>query len=378
MAKGIYYGVNGQPRKVKKLYYGVNGQPRKVKKAYIGVKGTPRIIYSAGIQRISNVPPLSVARGNPCGATNPNFAIFAGGSLNWGNIWSGMDNVDAYDSRLAKVAVANLTKSADGFAGATLGNWALFEAGLHLIDWRDGNPTSESISEAYDLNLTKTSLIPYRQRSYDMIGISMPNFAIFAGGMWRNGDSGVEIASVHTRDLSLVTKNVGVIGIGGGDRITFGCKFNNLACFYCTNNIIATYDSTLVQVKINSPSTGFYGKGVSTNEYMITTRNYTPNTSTAIDKNWVKHDIAPLPYIADSSISNEDTAMFLSRYWANNSNEMINATQYYDNNLTLNVAESLPTNYAKRGVVRFKDYFMFAGGTLDSVTLFNTVDAYEF
>lgn len=47
MGHGVYVGVDGQKKKVKKIYVGVDGQRRKVKKGYVGVDGKPHLFYSA-------------------------------------------------------------------------------------------------------------------------------------------------------------------------------------------------------------------------------------------------------------------------------------------------------------------------------------------
>ena len=49
MAKGLYVGVDGIARKIKKAYVGVDGIARKIKKAYVGVDGVARLIYSADV-----------------------------------------------------------------------------------------------------------------------------------------------------------------------------------------------------------------------------------------------------------------------------------------------------------------------------------------
>ena len=58
MAKGIYIGVNGIAKKVKKLYVGVSGVAKKVKKAYVGVGGVAKLAYTS-----SNVKIVSFANG---------------------------------------------------------------------------------------------------------------------------------------------------------------------------------------------------------------------------------------------------------------------------------------------------------------------------
>lgn len=47
MAKGIYPGVVGSARKVKKLFVGINGAARKVKKVYVGVGGVARLSWTS-------------------------------------------------------------------------------------------------------------------------------------------------------------------------------------------------------------------------------------------------------------------------------------------------------------------------------------------
>lgn len=47
MAKGLYFGVGGGARKVKKLYFGVGNVARKIKKIYIGVNNVARLCYTS-------------------------------------------------------------------------------------------------------------------------------------------------------------------------------------------------------------------------------------------------------------------------------------------------------------------------------------------
>lgn len=47
MARGIYRGVDGVARKVKKEYRGVDGVARRIKKEYRGVDGVARLCYSS-------------------------------------------------------------------------------------------------------------------------------------------------------------------------------------------------------------------------------------------------------------------------------------------------------------------------------------------
>ena len=49
MAKNMYFGVDGTPRRIKNIYFGVDGAARKVKAAFIGIDGVARQFYSSGI-----------------------------------------------------------------------------------------------------------------------------------------------------------------------------------------------------------------------------------------------------------------------------------------------------------------------------------------
>lgn len=46
---GLYIGVNGVPKKIKKMYVGVNGISKEIKKGYIGVNGIPKLFYQNNI-----------------------------------------------------------------------------------------------------------------------------------------------------------------------------------------------------------------------------------------------------------------------------------------------------------------------------------------
>jgi hypothetical protein len=49
MAKGVYVGVGGVARKIKKVYVGVGGLSRKVKKIYVGANGVARLVWSGSV-----------------------------------------------------------------------------------------------------------------------------------------------------------------------------------------------------------------------------------------------------------------------------------------------------------------------------------------
>lgn len=49
MAKNMYFGVDGTPRRVKNIYFGVDGVARKVKAAFIGIDSVARQFWPSVI-----------------------------------------------------------------------------------------------------------------------------------------------------------------------------------------------------------------------------------------------------------------------------------------------------------------------------------------
>ena len=127
MAKGIYIGVDGKARKVKKAYIGVDGKARKIKKGYIGIDGVARLFYSAEqvLSRYGTSSNLSSSKYGAAGASNGEYALFAGGETYSGGYNSA---VDAYSKTLVKSSATNLTWKVRYLAGAGIGEYALYPA----------------------------------------------------------------------------------------------------------------------------------------------------------------------------------------------------------------------------------------------------------
>lgn len=133
MAKGIYFGVNGKARKVKKVYIGVGGKARKVKKVYIGVNGKARLVFTSQRELIytgnssnGKVAGLSQAKMYLMAASVGGYALFAGG-------WNGnrFNTVDAYNGALSKTTATGLSQVRANGAGASGKTHALFAGGYN-------------------------------------------------------------------------------------------------------------------------------------------------------------------------------------------------------------------------------------------------------
>lgn len=92
MAKGMYVGVGGKARKIKKAYVGIGGKARKIKKGYVGIGGVARCFWSGGeLGYYGTVTPLSVGRTGLAGASVGNYALFAGGYIGGSGYKSAVD-----------------------------------------------------------------------------------------------------------------------------------------------------------------------------------------------------------------------------------------------------------------------------------------------
>ena len=173
MAKGVYIGVGGKARKVKKMYAGIGGKARKVKKAYVGVNGVARLFFSSGeLRYYGTVAGLSVARSSLAAAAVGDYALFGGGYNPYNNPGP---VVDVYQKSLVKsTSVSLFTKKYD-LAAATVGNYALFASGK--------NTNAYFTVEAFNASLVRSDA-PGSAAVYDLAGVSAGNYALFGGGYY--------------------------------------------------------------------------------------------------------------------------------------------------------------------------------------------------
>ena len=157
----IYVGTN----KIKSIYVGTT----KIKKVYCG----STLVWSGEVARYGTVTALSQARNSLAGASNSNYALFAGGQYhsNYGS-----KVVDAYNSSLTRSGVT-LVESAIGAMGASVGAYALFGGGRVSVE---ASVPHTSVA-AFDTSLTRNSLTLHT-RTEGGVGISTSNYAILAGG----------------------------------------------------------------------------------------------------------------------------------------------------------------------------------------------------
>lgn len=142
MAKGIYVGVGGVARKVKKLYVGVGGVARKVKKAYIGVNGVARLMFSAGLS-YGNTTPLSIARYGAKGVSTPSYMLFTCG-LSGEGYQNAQQGIDAYSKSLVK-STTSISDQTYQHAVAPIGQYGIISCGMRSGSW---NKNTDAINDS--------------------------------------------------------------------------------------------------------------------------------------------------------------------------------------------------------------------------------------
>jgi len=199
MAKGIYVGVNGVARKVKKVYIGTGNVARKVKKGYIGVGGVARPFWTGGeVAYYGTATPLSAG----CGANAApagGYAVFAGGiNALSGGIFTYTRAVDAYSSNLVKSSAPNLDDDVASFgAAAGSANYAMFAGGIKVLT--QSSSSYLPYVYAYGASLVKSKLPDLNTGMSYFAGAKAGDCIIFAGGY-----NGQVFADVYLYNASLV------------------------------------------------------------------------------------------------------------------------------------------------------------------------------
>lgn len=121
MAKGVYVGVGGVARKVKKIYVGVDGVARKVKRGYIGVGGVARLFFSGGELAYYGEATAGVYPFGTATSFNGN-AIFAAGGRDSTNT---VGNMCRYDNALTRTTM-QLGSTAISPSSTSTSSYAMF------------------------------------------------------------------------------------------------------------------------------------------------------------------------------------------------------------------------------------------------------------
>jgi hypothetical protein len=154
------------------------------------------------------------ARFNPSGIDGDTYALFGGGQSTW-NVYN---NVDAFNTSLTRSNPTALSDYKTDVAGARAGQYYIFAGG-----WQHFTPYTDYAScDAYDANMVKTVATSCIKR-HDAMGLSLGEYAIFAGGTkvvnTSNSGSGTYCTDVEMYDSNL-TRTVlsNLVTARGGQR----------------------------------------------------------------------------------------------------------------------------------------------------------------
>lgn len=261
MAKGVYIGVDGLARKVKKMYIGVDGVARRVKKAYIGVGGVARPCWTGGeLTYYGTITPLSSAVYMSAATKNKKYALFGGGQTSSGDA---MNTVDAYDKSLVKTVAPAMESPKYEHSASYTTDYAIFSGGYRGLTHVDAYDSLLSRTtapkpdvgryrlsathiggfalvaggfdvynkvradvDAYDNSLSKTLPTPLNEARMYMGATTVGDFALFAGGAMSNSSESVsprsktvdvydkELAHTTATELSTGIKIYGATSVG--------------------------------------------------------------------------------------------------------------------------------------------------------------------
>lgn len=274
MAKRLYFGIADKARKGKKAYIGIDGKARKIKKMYFGVGGKARCFFASDLVYGGTATSLSTARtAGAAGRAGTKYLLISGGYA--GSNVSGL--VEAFNASLTKTSATNLNYNYSYYEhrGLSIGDYVVFAGGGYnsennyacaynssltrtdLANWGSGyggrgqgagnagtsyaifacggaNANAYNLVKAYNASLTLNTNLTLTAR-YDLGGGGVGNYAVFAGGCYKNLSSAV-YSTVETVNNSLTkgtaTSLSGVRTMMGsanaGKYLLFGGGANNL------------------------------------------------------------------------------------------------------------------------------------------------------
>lgn len=314
MAKGIFVGIGGKARKVKKIYVGIGGKARKVKKAYVGIAGKARLFWSGGeVSYYGTVTALSRARSGLTGGYIENYALFAGGTTNI-NTGEFYNTVDAYNVSLVR-SVSQMGSSQAGSAFARIGEYALFAGGYYRTSSSGSTPYSSV--DALNANLTRSSAAELNRGKMYLAGASNNTYAIFAGGYVKNvTGSFAYVGSTDAYNSSLVRTSSSRNALQEIKDNLAGASVGNYALFAGGSNgsghldSVDAFNGSLTRTIVSTLGEKKYGMaGISIGDYAVFAggvgnKNQSTKSVEAYNQSLVKTVLSDLP-AAGSPVSSK-------------------------------------------------------------------------
>lgn len=370
MSKGIYMGVGGVARKVKKLYAGVSGIPRKVKKVYVGVNGVPKLTYSEAIGVVNaSIDGLSEPKSQIPRGTAGNYAVFAGGVRD-STYWL-RASVDAYGPNLVHLVPASLNVARQNIVSGDSFNSHMFVT--------DGMETSSSWDyrrqvEVYSPSLTKfqPSNLTDLTNNGNIRANSTTTHAFFCepkyGSIQPYNTSWVKQSTLYT---SMTDKYVRCTGVS-----SYGLYAFNEAVHAISASLVRTVITALSSNHLNGSAVrnGSYGMFIAGSSLQL------DKVIECYDSNLVKTQTTSISFLPASAMSccTEDFAMLKKNDFTYTAEGRL--TETIDNNLTVKLIDNLPVERSMMSLAQAGDKIIVAGGmyTQDYNNSLTTVEAYEF
>lgn len=402
MAKGIYIGVSGKARKVKRLYVGVGSKARKVKKMYIGVGGKARLCYSAELEKVGTATALRVARYALSSARVSGHVLFAGGAVEDESYvmkrYVPSSVVDAYNASLTRSSPTNLSASRAYMGAASVGGYALFAGGITNGPTALAPQIPSSVVDAYNASLTRTSATKLATSGsinevglVGVVGGSIGNHAIFAGGAQPNSDgdygetaycSVYDASLTRTSNIKLSTARYCALSASVGDHVLFaGGHVGYSSDIYGYTNTSGTttveaFDSSLTLTHVETLSDKAFGsQGVSFKGYALFPT--WKGVVNAYNSSLTRTTLSTLKFSRNYSGATAvgDYAIFAGGYDYSNSTST-NAVEAFDASLTKTEAAKLSDPPMFCTGISIEDHALFAGGTDSDTGPIDTVDVY--
>lgn len=356
MAKGIYVGVDGKARKVKKAYVGVDSKARKIKKGYIGVGGIARQFFSVQ-QVLSKYGQLSSGLYYPsrCLAATSvgDYALFGGGQRS-----ADFDSktVTAFNGSLVRSVLSDLQQESVNLTAANNHNYALFGGG-------DGGAKVT----AYDTNKVKTNATDLTEAREYVTGSSTGSFALFGGGRQTNGarittvEAYADTLVRSTTTMSKVSEscgghlgNYGFFAGGNTSSSTSGST-TTIQVFNNALTRVSSLSLTISSAHVKSANAGDYiifGGGIRTGYYDVA-------NTTAFNQNLVKSTPASLD-VARSSHAAASAGTF-ALFACGNDDDITNKVDIYNENL-VHSSDTAPISCEELAGASAGNFALFGGG----------------
>lgn len=374
--------LDGVARKIKKGYIGVADKARKIKKAYIGIGGIARPCWSGGEPTYyGTITTLSNARSGHTGGTIGDYALFYAGIYNFYDDY--YYYTDVYNKDLVrqnKITGPDI-KCSDASAGNTQ-DYVIFYCGSR------NDATWELPVTAYSATLTRKSLTRYTN-GYDNHShgcATVGGYAVFGGGFVGGFNQGATTVTTYNNSLTkgsataFAQKRGGLGGatiggyavfVGGSDYVEWDTDDYRSVPI----TLAEAYNSNLTKSTITSLSTARdHINSAIAGKYALFgggyTNNYTEsNVVEAYDENLTRTKITALSVKARSwATTSLGTNALFACPGDGTSGSPSKVVNIYDENLTRTIGTSLSVARQRVAATTIGDSALFAGGTYHSTS----------